>query len=83
MSTAAVFLDTKKAFNTTYHFGLLYKLSEAELSITVFKLIATLLTNKKKLNLQYKANVLRQEKYRQQFLKFPFLSEFCTVYVSK
>jgi hypothetical protein len=32
MSTADVFLDTEKAFETTWHYGLLYKLSELEFS---------------------------------------------------
>jgi hypothetical protein len=27
MSTAAVFFDIERAFDTTWHFGLLYKLS--------------------------------------------------------
>jgi hypothetical protein len=30
MSMAAVFLDTEKTFDTTWHNGLLYKLSKSE-----------------------------------------------------
>jgi hypothetical protein len=41
MSTAAVFLDIGKAFNTTWHSGLLYKLSELEFSTSLIKLIAS------------------------------------------
>jgi retron-type reverse transcriptase len=40
MSTAAVFLDIKKAFDTTWHTGLLYKLSEFEFSVSLIKLIS-------------------------------------------
>jgi hypothetical protein len=45
MSTAAVFLEIEKAFDTTWHFGLLYKLSE--FSTGLIKPIAYFLTNKK------------------------------------
>jgi hypothetical protein len=37
MSTAAVVLDFKKAFNTTWHSGLLYKLSELEILTGLIK----------------------------------------------
>jgi hypothetical protein len=47
MSTAAVFLDIEKAFYTTWHCGLLYKLSELEFSVSLFKLIASFLTERK------------------------------------
>jgi hypothetical protein len=39
MSMAAVFLDIQKAFDTTGHLGLLYKLSEIKFSISLIKLI--------------------------------------------
>jgi hypothetical protein len=39
MSTAAVFLDMEKAFDTTWHPGLLYKLSELHFSPSLIKLI--------------------------------------------
>jgi hypothetical protein len=47
MSTAAVFLDIEKAFDTAWHSGLLYKLSEFEFSPSLIKLIACFLTNRK------------------------------------
>jgi hypothetical protein len=47
MSTAAVFLDIEKAFDTTWHPGLLYKLSELQFSTILVKLIASFLTNRK------------------------------------
>jgi hypothetical protein len=47
MSTAAVFLDIEKAFDTTWHPGLLYKLSEFYFSTSIIKLICSFLPNKK------------------------------------
>jgi hypothetical protein len=47
MSTAAVFLGFEKAFDTTWHPGLLYKLSELHFAISPIKLIASFLTNRK------------------------------------
>jgi hypothetical protein len=46
MSTAIVFLDIEKAFDTTWHPGLLYKLSELQFPISLIKLIASFLTNR-------------------------------------
>jgi hypothetical protein len=46
MLTAAVFLDIKKAFDTTWHSGLLNKLSEIEFSTSLIKLIAFLTIRK-------------------------------------
>jgi hypothetical protein len=46
MSTAAVFLDIKKAFDTTWHPILLYKLSEIQFPISLIKLIASFLINR-------------------------------------
>jgi hypothetical protein len=43
MSTAAVFLDIEKAFDTTWHSGLQYKLPELEISTSLIKLIASFL----------------------------------------
>jgi hypothetical protein len=43
ISTAAVFLDIKKAFDTIWHPGLLYKLSELEFSTNLIKLISSFL----------------------------------------
>jgi hypothetical protein len=47
MSTASVFLDIEKAFDTTWHSGLLYKLSKSEFPTSLIKLIASFLTNRK------------------------------------
>jgi hypothetical protein len=47
MSSAAVFLDIEKAFDTTWHHGFLYKLSKLEFSTSVIKLISSFLTEGK------------------------------------
>jgi hypothetical protein len=47
MSTASVFLDIEKAFDTTWHPGLLYKLSKLQFSTIIVKMIASFLTNRK------------------------------------
>jgi hypothetical protein len=47
MSTAAVFLDIEKAFDTTWHTGLLYKLGKMEFSINLIKLISSFLSQRK------------------------------------
>jgi hypothetical protein len=47
LSTAAVFLDTEKAFDKTRHLGLLCKLSELKLSRNLIKLITSLLSQRK------------------------------------
>jgi hypothetical protein len=46
-STAAVFLDIEKAFDTTWHSGFLYKLSKLEFSISLIKLIGSFLSQRK------------------------------------
>jgi hypothetical protein len=62
MSTAAVFLNIEKVFDTTWHSGLLYKLSESEFSTSIIKLIASFLTDRKfKVMVEGNANFLRQE----------------------
>jgi retron-type reverse transcriptase len=40
-------LDIEKAFDTTWHTGLLYKLSKLEFSISLIKLISSLLSQRK------------------------------------
>jgi hypothetical protein len=40
MSTPAVFLDIEKAFDTTWHLGLQYKLSELKFSISLMKFLS-------------------------------------------
>jgi hypothetical protein len=49
MSThcAAMILDMEKAFDTTWHSGLLYKLSELGFSTSLIELIASFLTDRK------------------------------------
>jgi hypothetical protein len=46
-STAAVFLDIEKAFDTTWHSGLLHKLSKLEFSTNVIKLLGSFLSQRK------------------------------------
>jgi hypothetical protein len=47
MSMAAVFLDIEKAFDATWHLGLLYKLSELHISSSLINLISSFLSNRK------------------------------------
>jgi hypothetical protein len=47
MSTAAVFLDIEKAFDTTWQPGLLYKLSKLQFSTSFIKLIGSFLSQRK------------------------------------
>jgi len=47
MSTAEVVLNIEKAFDTTWHPGLLYKLSKLHFSANFIKLISSFLTNRK------------------------------------
>jgi hypothetical protein len=47
MSTAVVYLDIKKAFDTTLHSSLLYKLSELEFLADLIKIIPSSLINRK------------------------------------
>jgi hypothetical protein len=46
MSTAAVFLDIEKGFDTTWHSGLLYKLSKLQLLTNLIKLISSFLSER-------------------------------------
>jgi hypothetical protein len=47
MSMGAVFLDIEKAFATTWHLGLLYKLSELKISTSLIKIISCFLSQRK------------------------------------
>jgi hypothetical protein len=47
MSTAAVFLDIEKAFDTTSHAGLLYKLTKLNFSTRITKLVNSFLFQRK------------------------------------
>jgi hypothetical protein len=46
-STAAVFLDIEQAFDTTWHYDLLYRLSQLEFSANVIKLLGSFLSQRK------------------------------------
>jgi retron-type reverse transcriptase len=47
ISTAAVFLDIEKAFDTTWHSGLIYKMSKFEFSTRLIQLISSFLSDRK------------------------------------
>jgi hypothetical protein len=47
MSTAALFLDIEESFFIIWHHGLLYKLSEIKFSISLIKLICSVLSQRK------------------------------------
>jgi len=47
MSSVLLFLDIEEAFYTTWHPGLLYKLSELHFSSSLIKLISSFLSNRK------------------------------------
>jgi hypothetical protein len=47
ISTAAVFLDIENAFDTTWHPGLLYKLSKLGFSTNLIKLLGSFLSQRK------------------------------------
>jgi hypothetical protein len=47
IATTAVFLDIKKAFDTTWHPGLIYKLSHFHFLFSLIKLISSLLSSRK------------------------------------
>jgi hypothetical protein len=46
MSTGAVFLDIEKAFDTTWHHGLQYKLSKLKFSANLIKLLGSFLSQR-------------------------------------
>jgi hypothetical protein len=47
MFTTTVFLDVEKAFDTTWHPGLLHELSDLHLSPSLIKLFSSLFSNRK------------------------------------
>jgi hypothetical protein len=47
MSTSAVFLEIEKAFDTTWHSGLLYKLYKLEFSTSLIKIVIPFLSQRK------------------------------------
>jgi hypothetical protein len=46
MSTTGIFLGIEKAYEKTWHFGLLYALSELKFSISLIKLISSFLSQR-------------------------------------
>jgi hypothetical protein len=80
MSTAAVFLEIQKAFDTTIHSGLLHKLSELEYSTCLIMLSSSFLTNGK-------LEVLVQDEFstpRETTAGVPqgsVLPRYCTAYI--
>jgi hypothetical protein len=57
MSTAAVFLGIEKAFDTTWHTGLLYKLSKLNFSTRIIQLIGSFLLQENSESQQQQAGV--------------------------
>jgi hypothetical protein len=81
MSTAAVFLDIEKAFDTTWHSGLLHELPELEFSTSLIKLIAYFLTDRK-FNVLVEGEYSTQiKKWWQELLRVPSLPQYFTVYI--
>jgi hypothetical protein len=70
MSTAALFLDIEKAFDTTWHSALLYKMSKLNFSTRIIKLIGSFLLQRK-FSFSVKAKYLRQYVCKQGCHKVP------------
>jgi hypothetical protein len=72
-ATAVIFLDIEKYLDTTWHLGLLYKLSKLHFSISLMKLIALffLIENAES---RSKVKCLRQGTYNQGFHNVPYCS---------
>jgi hypothetical protein len=79
MSTPAVFLDIEKAFYTTWHPGLLYKLSELKLSASLIKLIASFLSNRK-FNVSVEGELSSPRKIGAGVPKVSSWLQYCTAY---
>jgi hypothetical protein len=77
MSRVAVFLDIEKTFDTTWHPGLLYKLSELQLSASLIKVIASFLTNRK---FKVSVEISSPRKMVAGCHKVPSLPQYCTAY---
>jgi hypothetical protein len=78
-STVAVLLDIEKAFDTTWHNGLLYKLHKLKLSFSLINLISSFLS-KKYSESRSKVKCLRQGMYKQGRHKFPSWPPYCKLY---
>jgi hypothetical protein len=70
MSTAAILLDIEEAFGTTWHLGLLYKLSKLKILISLIKLINFFFL-RKNWKSRSKVKCLRQGIYKQGCHKVP------------
>jgi hypothetical protein len=79
MSTAAVFLDSEKGSDTTWHPGLLYKLSELQFPISLIKLIASFLT-KRKFKVSVEGELSSPRKVVAGVPKVSILAPYYTVY---
>jgi hypothetical protein len=75
VSTAAVFLDIDKAFDTTWHPGLLYNLSKLHFSEIWVKLLISILSNWK-----FQVSVEGEDKYKQGCHKVPSCPQPRTVW---
>jgi hypothetical protein len=64
MSTASVFLDIEKAFDTTWHPGLLYKLSELEFPTSLIKLISSFFYNENSVSIEGEMSTPREMEAR-------------------
>jgi retron-type reverse transcriptase len=62
ISMAAVFLNIEKAFDTTWHHGLLYKLCQLECLTSVVKLIAHFLRNENSVSVEGEVSTPRHMK---------------------
>jgi hypothetical protein len=80
MSTTAVFLDIEKAFDITWHLGLLYKLSTLQFSISLVNLLAFSLLRENS-EFQSKVNYLRQGIHKQGFHKVLSCPAHCAVFI--
>jgi hypothetical protein len=80
MSTATVFLDIEKAFDTTWHVGLLYKISELKFSICLIKLVSSFISQRKfRVSVEDKLSTLRDIKAW--VPQGSVLSPHCTIYI--
>jgi hypothetical protein len=80
MSTASVFFYIEEAFDTTWHLGLLHKLSELTFSISQIKFINCFLSQRKvRVSVEDEMSTLRD--IQAGVHKVPFCPEHCTVYI--
>jgi hypothetical protein len=81
-SMAAVFLDFRKAFDTTRYPGLVYKLSKLHFSFSLIKLISSFLSNRK-FRAMVEDNLPRPLKiHKQGCCKVPLASTLYSMYIN-